>query len=147
MPPSSASSTRCIATADNSSSTTSSCWAGSRDAGHWTAEPRPSCFSSRKARRRARLVSLRERGCLVARGRGRGTFYRLAHRHTGLIDAEVPTEDDVRVGEESVRLRLIALGIKVMNRDGEAVPVTNCGRPVAVLSPAPVSEEIRSAFV
>ena len=49
----------------------------------------------------ARLVSLRERGYLAARGRGRGTHYRLARRHAGLVDAAVPTEDDVRVGEES----------------------------------------------
>lgn len=30
------------------------------------------------------LVSLRERGYLVAQGRGRGTVYRLARRHAGL---------------------------------------------------------------
>lgn len=55
------------------------------------------------------LVSLRERGYLVAQGRGRGTVYRLAHRHAGLLDAAFPTEDDIWVDEESVRLRLIAL--------------------------------------
>ena len=58
----------------------------------------------------------------------------------------VPTEDDVPVGEESVRLPLIALVIKEMNRDGEVVTVTNRGRPNAVLSPVPASEETRSAF-
>ena len=94
-----------------------------------------------------RLVSLRERGYLAARGRGRGTVYRLAPRHAGLVDAAVPTEDDVRVDEESVRLRLIALVIKEMNRDGEAVTVTNRRRPVAVLSTVPASEETHSAFV
>ena len=66
----------------------------------------------------ARLVSLRERDYLAAQGRGRDTLYRLAPRHAGLVDAAVPTEDDVRVDEESVRLRLIALVIKEMNRDG-----------------------------
>ena len=95
----------------------------------------------------ARLVSFRERGYLAAQGRGRGTLDRLARRHAGLVDAAVPTEDDVRVGEESVRLRLIALVIKEMNRDREAVTVTNRGRPVAVWSPVPASEETHSAFV
>ena len=97
----------------------------------------------------ARLVSLRERGCLAAQGRGRGTLYRLAPRHAGLVDAAVPTEDNVRVDKDSVRLRLIALVIKEMNRDGEAVTVTNRGRPVAVLSqvPVPASEETHPAFV
>ena len=61
--------------------------------------------------------------------------------------AAVPTADDVRVDEESVRLRLIALVIKEMNRDGEAVTVTNRRRPVAVLSTVPASEETHSAFV
>ena len=95
----------------------------------------------------ARLVSLRERSYLAARGRGRGTHYRLAPRHAGVVDAAVPTEDDVRVGEESARLRLIALVVNEMNRDREAVTVTNRGRPVAVLSPVPASEETHSAFV
>ena len=58
-----------------------------------------------------------------------------------------PTEDDVRVAEESVRPRLIALAIKEMSRDGETVTVTNRGRPVGVLSPVPASEETHSAFV
>ena len=55
------------------------------------------------------LVSLRERGYLVAQGRGRGTVYRLARRHADLVDAAVPAEDDIWVDEESVRLRLLAL--------------------------------------
>ena len=55
------------------------------------------------------LVSLRERGYLVVQGRGRGTVYRLASRHADLVDASFPTEDDIWIDEESVRLRLIAL--------------------------------------
>ena len=94
-----------------------------------------------------RLVSLRKRGDLAARGRGRATLYRLARRHAGLVNTAAPTEDDVRVDEESVHQRLIAFVIKKMNRDGEAVTVTNRGRPVAVLSPVPASEETHSAFV
>ena len=46
---------------------------------------------------------------MVAQGRGRGTVYRLARRHADLVDASIPTEDDIWVDEESVRLRLIAL--------------------------------------
>ena len=65
----------------------------------------------------------------------------------GLVDAAVPTEDDVRVDEESVRLRLIALVIKEMYRDGGAVTVTNHERPVAVSSPVPASEEVHTALV
>ena len=55
------------------------------------------------------LVSLRERGYVIAQGRGRGTAYRLARRHADLVDSAVPTDDDIWVDEESVRLRLIAL--------------------------------------
>ena len=76
---------------------------------------------------------------------GRCDFADSARRNSAAQSS--PTEDDVRVGEESVRLRLIALVIKEMNRDGEAVTVTNRGRPVAVLWPVPASEETHSAFV
>ena len=34
-----------------------------------------------------------------------------------------------------------------MNRDGEVVTITNRGRPVAVLSPVPASEERHSGLV
>ena len=37
--------------------------------------------------------------------------------------------------------------IKEMNRDGGAVTITNRGRPVAVLSPMPASEETHSGFI
>ena len=57
----------------------------------------------------AQLVSLRERGYLVAQGRGRGTLYRLPHDYAGLVDAVIPMEDDIWVDEESVRLRVITL--------------------------------------
>ncbi len=73
----------------------------------------------------ARLVSLRERSCLAARGRGRGTDYRLAPRHAGLVDATVATEDDIRVGEESVRLRLIALVVKEFRPAPDRQPPQN----------------------
>ena len=71
------------------------------------------------------LVSLRERGCLAAQGRDRGTHYRLARRYAGLVDAAVPTEDDVRVGEASVRLRLIALVIKEFRPAPDRQPPQN----------------------
>ena len=121
--------------------------AGSRDAGHWTAGPRPSCFSSRKARRRPGSSCSASEATWLRGAEVAAPTIRLARRHAGLVDAVVPTEDDARVDEESVRLRLIALVIKEMNRDGEAVTVTNRGRPVAVLSTVPASEETHSAFV
>ena len=37
--------------------------------------------------------------------------------------------------------------IKEMNVDGGSVTITNRGRPVAVLSPVPASEEAHSAFI
>ena len=57
----------------------------------------------------ARLVSLRERGYLAVEGRGQGTAYKLARRHTHLIRDAAITDDDIWADEESVRLRLIAL--------------------------------------
>ena len=73
----------------------------------------------------ARLVSLRERGCLASQGRGRGTLYRLARRHAGLVDAAVPTDDDVQVAEASVRLRLIPLVIKEFRPAPDRQPPQN----------------------
>ena len=57
----------------------------------------------------AKLVSLRERGYLVAQGRGRGTVYNLARRHADLIHDPITTGEDIWVDEESVRLQLSAL--------------------------------------
>ena len=37
--------------------------------------------------------------------------------------------------------------IKQMNRDGAPVTITNRGRPVAVLSPVPATEEAPSPFI
>ena len=37
--------------------------------------------------------------------------------------------------------------IKEMNRDGEPVTITNRGRPVAVLSPVPTSDEKLPPFI
>ena len=135
-PTSSASSPRCVAATERSASTTSSCCAGSRDAGHLTAGPRPNCFISRKARRA---------GCAGQRSR-HPTIGWLAGTRVSSLLPRSPRRTMSGVGEESVRLRLIVLVIKEMNRDGEAVTVTNRGRPVAVLSPVPVSEETHSAF-
>ena len=57
----------------------------------------------------AKLVSLRERGYLVAQGRGRGTVYNFARRHADLIHDPITTGEDIWVDEESVRLQLSAL--------------------------------------
>ena len=56
----------------------------------------------------ATLVSLRERGFLVPRGRGRGTKYGLARRYSGLVE-RTGVDGDIWLDEESVRLRLLAL--------------------------------------
>ena len=37
--------------------------------------------------------------------------------------------------------------IKEMNRDGVSVTITSCGRPVAMLSPVPATEEKPSPFI
>ena len=55
------------------------------------------------------LASLRERGYLVAQGRGRGTVYRLARRYSSLIDDEVVPGEDIWLDDESVRLRVLSL--------------------------------------
>ena len=54
-----------------------------------------------------RLVSLRERGFLVALGRGRGTTYRFARRHAALVQTSGAADDELWLDEESVRLRLL----------------------------------------
>ena len=96
----------------------------------WTAAELPQFPEGEAA---ARLVSLRERGCLAARGRGRGTHHRLARRHAGPVDVAVPTEDDLWVGEEPVRLRLTALVIKEFQPAPERQPPQN----VRIATPPP----------
>ncbi len=54
------------------------------------------------------LVSLRTRGFLVPQGRGRGTKYRLARRHSALIESTEGNQD-IWLDEESVRLRVLAI--------------------------------------
>lgn len=54
------------------------------------------------------LVSLRTRGFLVPQGRGRGTKYRLARRHSALIET-TEGDHDFWLDEESVRLRVLAI--------------------------------------
>ena len=54
------------------------------------------------------LISLRSRGFLVAEGRGRGTIYRLARRYAALMQRE-PTEDEIWLDNEAVRLRIVAI--------------------------------------
>ena len=56
----------------------------------------------------ATLISLRERGYLVAQGRGRGTKYGLARRYSALLES-TDSAGDIWLDEESVRLRLLAL--------------------------------------
>jgi DNA-binding IclR family transcriptional regulator len=56
-----------------------------------------------------RLVSLRERGYLKPRGRGRGTAYRLARVYSDELRGPIATDDDVRLDAEAVRLRVVAI--------------------------------------
>ncbi len=56
-----------------------------------------------------RLVSLRERGYLQPRGRGRGTAYRLARAYSDELRGAVATDDDLRLDSEAVRLRVLAV--------------------------------------
>ena len=56
-----------------------------------------------------RLVSLRQRGFIVAQGRGRGTGYRLARRHAELLQSDDISGEGVWMDEEYVRLRVLAI--------------------------------------
>ena len=53
------------------------------------------------------LASLRERGFLVAHGRGRGTTYRLARRYAESLGHQEISKDEVWIDQESVRLRIL----------------------------------------
>jgi hypothetical protein len=56
-----------------------------------------------------RLTSLRERGYLVAQGRGRGTSYRLARTLSDSLRGPSATDRDVPLDDEAVRLRVQAV--------------------------------------
>lgn len=56
-----------------------------------------------------RLVSLRERGYLQPRGRGRGTAYRLVRTHSDELRGAAATDDDLPLDTEAVRLRVLAV--------------------------------------
>lgn len=56
-----------------------------------------------------KLVSLRERGYLRPRGRGRGTAYQLERRYSEALRGTLATDDAVAIDAESVRLRVLAL--------------------------------------
>ncbi|MFP5288787.1 MAG: ATP-binding protein, partial [Thermoanaerobaculia bacterium] len=69
-----------------------------------------------------RLVSLRERGYLQPRGRGRGTCYRLARIYSDELRGVTATDDDVQLDGEAVRLRVLA----VLRERGE-LRMPTCG--------------------
>lgn len=54
-----------------------------------------------------RLVSLRERGYLQPRGRGRGTAYTLARHLSDLVRGAAATDDQLLIDQEAVRLRIL----------------------------------------
>ncbi|HEY2292358.1 MAG TPA: RNA-binding domain-containing protein [Thermoanaerobaculia bacterium] len=56
-----------------------------------------------------KLVSLRERGYLQPRGRGRGTCYRLSRALSDELRGVTATDDDVQFDAEAVRLRVLAV--------------------------------------
>ena len=56
-----------------------------------------------------RLVSLRRRGFLVARGRGRGTSYSLSRRYVDLLVGQDTLGEDSWMDEEYVRFRLLEI--------------------------------------
>lgn len=56
-----------------------------------------------------KLVSLRERGFLVPRGRGRGTAYRLDSRHSDLLRGRTETDLDLSLDADAVRVQLLAV--------------------------------------
>lgn len=56
-----------------------------------------------------RLISLRERGYLIAHGRGRGTAYRLSRALSDLLRGPEETDRDMPLDDEAVRLRVQAV--------------------------------------
>lgn len=56
-----------------------------------------------------RLVTLRERGYLSPRGRGRGTSYFLARAYSDVLRGRVATDESLPLDEEAVRLRIQAV--------------------------------------
>jgi ATP-dependent DNA helicase RecG len=56
-----------------------------------------------------RLVSLRERGYLTPRGRGRGTVYQLARAFSDLLRGRTATDDSLPLDHDAVRLRILAV--------------------------------------
>ncbi|MEW6746515.1 MAG: ATP-binding protein [Planctomycetota bacterium] len=53
-----------------------------------------------------RLVSLRERGYLTPRGRGRGTSYQLARAFSDLLRGRMTADEALSLDDEAVRLRI-----------------------------------------
>jgi CRP-like cAMP-binding protein len=56
-----------------------------------------------------RLVSLRERGYMIPRGRGRGTTYHLARAFSDLLRGRLATDEALPLDDEAVRLRIQAV--------------------------------------
>jgi len=72
----------------------------------WSAGERLQVAEDRAAER---LISLRERGYLVAGGRGRGTSYRLARHHSDLLRGRDATDLEMPLDDEAVSLRVQAV--------------------------------------
>jgi ATP-dependent DNA helicase RecG len=72
----------------------------------WSAAERLQCVQEEAAER---LMSLRERGYLVPRGRGRGTAYQFARGFSDLVRGRLATDDGIPFDQEAVRLRIQAI--------------------------------------
>lgn len=76
-----------------------------------------------------RLVSLRERGYLLARGRGRGTSYRLARHLSDLLRGRDATDLEVPLDDEAVSLRVQAvLGERGRLTNADVRRLSGCSR-------------------
>jgi ATP-dependent DNA helicase RecG len=81
-----------------------------------------------------RLAALRERGLLVARGRGRGASYSLARHLSDLLRGRVATDLDMHLDDEAVLLRVQAvLAERGSLSNAEVRAMTGLPRQQAVL--------------
>ncbi|HEV8714144.1 MAG TPA: ATP-binding protein, partial [Candidatus Binatia bacterium] len=72
----------------------------------WSAAQHLQCTQEEGAER---LASLRERGYVVPRGRGRGTGYQLARPFSDLVRGRLATDDGIPLNHEAVRLKIQAV--------------------------------------
>ena len=79
------------------------------DRGHADRWSAAQCLQTSEDEAAGRLVSLRERGYLQPRGRGRGTSYYFARAYSDLLRGRLETDEALPLDHEAVRLRLQAV--------------------------------------